>query len=74
MRLKSDLSTELKYHALVIETAAREGPEHGNTAAEETLLYLIHGLLHLNGHEDHDPDEREAMHRIQEDLLRQILN
>lgn len=56
-----------------VDTARREAPAHGHTVAEETLLYLIHGLLHLNGHTDqHEPD-RSAMHREQEDILRQIL-
>jgi len=56
-----------------LDTARREAPAHGHTVAEETLLYLIHGLLHLSGHTDlHEPD-RSAMHREQEDILRQIL-
>jgi probable rRNA maturation factor len=56
-----------------IDTARREAPAHGNTVEEETLLYLIHGLLHLNGHTDsHEPD-RSAMHREQDDILKQIL-
>jgi probable rRNA maturation factor len=56
-----------------VDTARREAPAHGHTVAEETLLYLIHGLLHLNGHTDlHEPD-RSAMHRQQDDILKQIL-
>lgn len=56
-----------------VDTAAREGPEHGNTLAGETLLYLIHGLLHLNGHTDLEKTEREAMHRCQDEILRELL-
>lgn len=57
---------------LSIDTARREASSHGNTVEEETLLYLIHGLLHLNGHSDlHEPDRTE-MHRIQEEILRAL--
>ena len=55
------------------ETAAREGPEHGNSAEAETLLYIVHGLLHLNGHEDLADSDRNAMHRAQEEILARLL-
>tara|TARA_R110002096_G_scaffold82164_2_gene191129 strand:+ start:359 stop:829 length:471 start_codon:yes stop_codon:yes gene_type:complete len=55
------------------ETARREGPTHGHTAQEEALLYIIHGMLHLNGHTDLVEPEREAMHRCQEKILRQVI-
>lgn len=55
-----------------LDTARREGPAHGNSATEETLLYIIHGLLHLNGHNDlRDPD-RTAMHCEQEAVLDRV--
>ena len=52
-----------------LDTAAKAAPEHGQSATDETLLYLIHGLLHLNGHHDSDPDERAAMHAVQDRIL-----
>lgn len=55
-----------------IDTARREGPGHGNTAADETLLYIIHGLLHLNGHTDLREPDRTAMHREQEAILDRV--
>ena len=55
-----------------IDTARREGPGHGNTAADETLLYIIHGLLHLNGHTDLREPDRTAMHRAQEAILDRV--
>lgn len=48
------------------DTAARCGSEHGNSQSEELLLYLIHGLLHLGGWNDHEPEERNAMHALQD--------
>ena len=52
-----------------LDTASREAPSHGHSTAGETLLYLIHGLLHLNGHTDLSEPERAAMHSIQEEIL-----
>jgi len=56
-----------------LDTARREGPRHGNSFAEETLLYIIHGLLHLNGHTDLLEPDRTAMHRVQESILARVL-
>lgn len=55
------------------DTARREGPGHGKSTGEEVLLYLIHGLLHLNGHVDHSEPERSDMHRVQENILSLVL-
>lgn len=51
------------------DTAAREGPAHGLTFDEELLLYLIHGLMHLGGWDDHDPEEAARMKVLQEGVL-----
>jgi probable rRNA maturation factor len=55
------------------DTAALHGPEHGHELGEELLLYVIHGLLHLAGWEDHDPEERAEMHRLQDGILAKLL-
>lgn len=57
-----------------IDTARREGPEHGHTTGEELLLYVVHGLLHLNGHIDSSEVERTEMHRIQDEIVEQVLS
>ena len=51
------------------DTAARQGAEHGQDIDTELALYVIHGLLHLAGWEDDDPDEQKAMHRVQDEIL-----
>lgn len=56
-----------------VDTARREGPGHGNSPEAETLLYIIHGLLHLNGHTDLREPDRTAMHREQESILHRVL-
>jgi probable rRNA maturation factor len=41
--------------------AAREAERYGWTTDDELLLYVIHGCLHLVGHDDQTPDGRAAM-------------
>lgn len=41
--------------------AAREAARYGWTADEELLLYVIHGCLHLIGHDDQTPEGQAAM-------------
>ena len=55
------------------DTAAQAGPAHGLSLDEELLLYLIHGLLHLAGWDDHDPEEAAQMKIVQETILRQVI-
>ncbi|MEM6279297.1 MAG: rRNA maturation RNase YbeY [Verrucomicrobiota bacterium] len=55
------------------DTANREGPAHGNSGKTEMLLYLIHGLLHLNGHTDLSEPERERMHECHDRILNELV-
>jgi probable rRNA maturation factor len=41
--------------------AAREAPRYGWAADDELLLYIIHGCLHLVGHDDQTPEGQAAM-------------
>jgi len=56
-----------------VDTARREGPEHGLDSQKETLLYIIHGLLHLNGHTDLVEPDRANMHQCQESILASVV-
>jgi probable rRNA maturation factor len=51
------------------EVAARQAAEYDEPLAREILRYFIHGLLHLAGHEDSDPDERITMEAAQEAIV-----
>ena len=55
---------------LCLETAAREARARGHHVQLEVLLYAVHGLLHLLGHEDGLPQQARAMHHLEDDLLR----
>jgi len=54
------------------DTAIRQAAEQGQTPEQEVALYLIHGLLHLNGHEDHTQEGFTRMSRLQEAILREV--
>jgi probable rRNA maturation factor len=52
-----------------VETAAREAAARQAPFLRETALYIIHGLLHLHGHTDAEPDARTFMHAAQDRIL-----
>lgn len=52
-----------------VETAAREGAARQTPFLRETALYIIHGLLHLHGHTDAEPNARTFMHATQDRIL-----
>ena len=53
------------------ETAARHAAEYHQPLAQELALYLIHGLLHLHGHEDETALGFATMQRLQSEILTQ---
>lgn len=60
-----------------VETAQRVASERGGEsevdsgvdAEVELLLYLVHGMLHLLGHDDATPEEAVAMHVKEDEVL-----
>jgi len=52
-----------------VEVAQRQADEYDEPVCRELLRYLVHGLLHLAGHEDADPDERKIMETAQEKIV-----
>jgi 1,2-dihydroxy-3-keto-5-methylthiopentene dioxygenase len=51
------------------ETAVRMAKEVGSTPRLETAYYVIHGILHLTGHDDLSPGPRRAMRRRERTLM-----
>jgi len=45
-----------------LDTARREAARRGVEPAAELLLYVVHGLLHLAGHDDHALADARRMH------------
>lgn len=57
---------------LCLDEARRRAAERGHSADRELLLYAVHGLLHLLGHDDHDETEAAGMHAQEDALLEAI--
>ena len=51
------------------EVAKRQADEYGEPLLREIFRYLVHGLLHLAGHEDESDDERSHMESAQEKIV-----
>lgn len=54
------------------DTAAAAADEHGHSAAEEQLLYLIHGMLHLVGYDDKTDENALQMRAAEAHYLQQL--
>jgi len=54
------------------EVAGRQASERGHDRAKELLLYVVHGLLHCVGYDDHDPDDSARMHQREDEILTAI--
>ena len=48
------------------DTAIRQAAERNCSALREVYLYVVHGLLHLLGHDDLEAKQAEAMNQLQE--------
>jgi probable rRNA maturation factor len=57
---------------LSADTAASVADEHGTTAADEQLLYVIHGMLHLLGYGDREPADAAKMRAAEQRYLKQF--
>ena len=53
-----------------VETAKRQARVFGNSLMHELQLYIVHGLLHLHGFDDHTQSGARRIKRIQEKILR----
>jgi probable rRNA maturation factor len=51
------------------DVASANAPEHAGTDEDELALLVVHGILHLLGHDHAADDERAAMQALERDLL-----
>ena len=49
--------------------AAGQAVDHSREVDAELSLLLVHGVLHLLGHDHADPEERVVMQRLEQELL-----
>ena len=54
------------------ETAKKQARQYAQKLEMELGLYIIHGLLHLNGFDDIKPADAVKMHRLQDRILRKL--
>lgn len=54
------------------QTAVLYAEKRGLDPYEEVALYIIHGLLHLLGHEDATPEGRRTMRKKEKSCMREI--
>lgn len=52
-----------------LDEAVRQGTVRGHPPERELLLYIVHGVLHCLGFDDHDDESAAAMHRREDELL-----
>lgn len=55
-----------------VDEAGRQAAGRGTGLDRELLLYIVHGLLHCLGHDDHEEGEAAAMHRREDEILSAI--
>ncbi|MCS7467141.1 rRNA maturation RNase YbeY [Stieleria sp. ICT_E10.1] len=55
-----------------VETAHENASEVGWEVANEMLLYVIHGVLHIGGMDDHEADERALMRDAEREVLARL--
>ena len=53
-----------------VETARRQAKAFGTSLEYELRLYLVHGLLHLHGFDDHEQAARRRMGSLQTKIVR----
>jgi probable rRNA maturation factor len=55
-----------------VDEARRQGTRRSHPVERELLLYIIHGILHCLGEDDHDDAAYARMHAREDDLLEAI--
>lgn len=53
-----------------VEEAVAYSGAHGLKWEEELARYLIHGILHLEGYDDHTPAQKRKMSRKENEILK----
>ncbi len=54
-------------------TALRQARERGLDPKQELILYIVHGILHLLGYDDHSPRDRKAMRKKEKEIIELLM-
>ena len=71
-RVNAELQTLHGELFICLDDALAQAKEFRTTWQSELVRYLIHGVLHLLGHDDHAAAARRAMKREENRLLRRL--
>jgi probable rRNA maturation factor len=67
--LPPDSALELGEIVISQETAARQASEHGRALDHELAHLVVHGVLHLLGHDHAEPEEEVRMRAREDEVL-----
>jgi len=68
----SDLPLLLGDVVICPSVAARQAPTHAGTLDDELALLVVHGILHVLGHDHAEPEETKVMRKRELELLEQL--
>ena len=71
-RLPADVPLILGDVVIALETATAEARAEAKTAADHLSHLVVHGMLHLLGHDHKTDDEATIMERLEVDILDQL--
>jgi probable rRNA maturation factor len=57
---------------ICVDDAVSQAKEFGTNWQSEVVRYVVHGVLHLLGHDDLKPDSRRTMKRAENRLVRRL--
>ncbi|MCK8826981.1 rRNA maturation RNase YbeY [Natroniella acetigena] len=55
-----------------LERAAQQATEYNHAVQREVGFLVVHGMLHLLGHDHYQPDEKESMRKKEEAILAEL--
>jgi len=67
--LTFDLGENIGEIILCPQVARANAKAHQTSTQNEIVLYVIHGILHLAGYDDHNPKDILQMRRMESKLL-----
>ena len=54
------------------DTAVRQARKFGTDVKQELVLYIIHGILHLLGYDDHSSKDIKKMRKKEQEIIKKI--
>jgi probable rRNA maturation factor len=58
--------------AICFDVAVRESETRNHPVQNELLLYIVHGILHCIGFDDHNDEDHKLMHQEEDRILKAI--